>query len=85
MGRVIDISRKQVFVTVDDRKFVVQINAEGKPVRIYERKGFIIAGTGGKSSGVYNQSYWSHTQHRMPKRGICFRIMEAAGCVPTEP
>lgn len=84
MGRVIDITRKQVFVTVDDRKFVVQINAEGKPVRIYERKGFSVL-VSGKPTGVYNQSYWSHTQHRMPKRGICFRILEAAGCVPTEP
>jgi len=82
MGRVISIDRRQIPVSLGTRRFVVQLNAEGKPVRIYERKEF---GVVGGTYGVRNQTYWTVTQHRIPKKGICFRILKAAGCVPTEP
>ena len=57
-----------VRVVVDGRKFKVEFDSDGRPLRIKERKIY--------SHGVYEPSYWvaaCHGQGRRPKR-----IIEAA-------
>lgn len=49
-------------VTVDGRKFIVDFNEAGEPVRIKERK---THGTGKPWECLYNAPYWNAKHHKL--------------------
>jgi hypothetical protein len=65
---------KRVYVTVDRRRFLVDLDDDGQPRRVKERKLY------GKPpiEGWFDQTAWSLGHHRMPKKGIIFRAMDEA-------
>lgn len=65
-----------VWVKIEGRKFRVDFDDNGEPVRIYERKKF---GEGTLFCGVYNAVYWHSKHHAIGgAKFLTARIIAAA-------
>ena len=65
---------RQRQVMVNDRKFVVDLEDDGTPIRIKERK---VYAKGSLYESFYNAPYWSAKHHRLGKTNtIVARILE---------
>lgn len=66
-----------IWVTVNNRRFLVDFDADGKPVRIKERKVWHAGHP--YLEHIYNAPYWSAKHHAIggPKTLVA-RILEAA-------
>jgi hypothetical protein len=64
----------KIYVDIDDRRFIVVLDEAGAPVRVKERKKY------GKYpiDGWFDQTSWTARHHRMPKKGVILRAIEAA-------
>lgn len=61
------------WTSIDERKFIVKFDDDGKPLQIKERK---IYCKGTPYEGLYNAPYWHAKHHALS--GIALKIVEKA-------